>query len=168
VVTDLAVDFSVAQARARARVFTNTRMRAVVRISRTRLGPVVDGTQLMEPGATVYEGPAKVSGGSGPVTYTVGEEVQYYSSAKAGIPIMDGPEPTAPQVSDLLQVLEHDDPLMVGRRWRIVDVETQGELVEERVLQLVGVQSYSGVDIDQVVFEQPPSAQDGIPAEWRL
>lgn len=86
----------------------------------------------------VYEGPARVYTISGPSTYNLGEEPQYFSGSYVTVPITADP---VPMVDDVVEVLTHLDPAVVGRRFRVMDVESGGQYPGYRRLQVTGVQS---------------------------
>lgn len=110
-------------------------------------------------GVARYEGKARVASASGPVTYNVGDEPVYYSTAMGFIPIAgsDGVVYVV-RVNDMLKVVTHHDPLMVGMVFRVTDVETGGEFIASRRLSLLGVQR-------QKTFTSPDAPV--VPPEWR-
>jgi hypothetical protein len=163
-----------------ARLITKRRVEAemvsLVQITRgmaASLGP--DGELVPDPAvALVYSGICHLGTAAGPVTYTIGDEVQFFSSGTATIPLEWDPlgdgtlVTTLPQVDDLLQVTAHDDYGYVGREFRVVDVENLGTLAAYRRLQIVGIARSPGW-IDAAV--RHPSAgpvPDQIPPEWKL
>lgn len=98
---------------------------------------------------TVYEGKARVWSVQGPLTMGIGDEPTYYSQTFCSIPLTTEsggdfpvmPQPQSPRVDDIVQVERHRDPLMVGRYFRVVDVEAGGSLPVARKMQLVGIQA---------------------------
>jgi hypothetical protein len=116
-------------------------------------------------GMTVYSGPARLTTAQGPVTFTLGEEVQFFSSAWATLPLDRNGTPYYPQVNDLLAVTGADDPAMVERRFRVVDVEATGMLATHRRIQLVGVQRYSGWSPSRTPHRSTESVGT-IPPDW--
>ncbi len=160
---------SLEKARAFTRVQLEAEMRSIVRITRGSEGVLGTGGELtMDPDApTVYEGKARLANAQGPVTYTLGEEVQFFSSGMCTIPIEDPVgTPTTPQINDLVQILGGDDPLLVGRFFRIVDVEVVGILAGARRLQIVGVQRYPGWVDSAVRHPAAGDVPDQIPPDW--
>lgn len=154
-----------AAARVRAQVEAN--MTTTVVITRPS-ALALDGEDLVATlGATVYSGYAKIGKAQGPVTYTIGDEVQFYSSSSCTIPLMVGAAPTDPHVNDLLEVTGSDDPMMVGRRFRVVDVEAVSIIPDGRRMQLVGIQHYPGWEDDVVRHPSSGSIPDEIPPEWQ-
>ena len=157
---------------ARERVRENIEQNMISRIIITRGKPAtldVEGLLTADPDAVlIYQGKARLGNATGPVTYTMGEEVQFFSSASCTIPILKRGEPIWAQINDLLLVSEHDDPVMVGKRFRVVDVEVSGLVAASRRLQLVGMQRYGGW-VDQAVRHPAyPDVPDEVPPEWRL
>lgn len=126
------------------------------------------GDPGLEPPVLVYaEGPARLSNGTGPVTYTIGEQVDFFTSAGASIPIEVNGVPTDPQVNDLMKVVASNDPRMAGRWFRIVDVEVTGTLAAVRRMQLVGIQRSPTWD-DITTPSRSTSTGTDIPPEWRV
>lgn len=123
----------------RAQAYAEANMTAKVRVSRPIAAVFSRQTgQLVEaPDAVVYEGPARVYGVQGPATYAIGEEPTYFSSSYVSIPLRS----ELPRVDDVVQVLEHDDPLLVGRHFRVQDVESGGQLPVVRRLSVTGIQA---------------------------
>lgn len=132
--TDLAV--------LRARAFAEANMQATVRIERPT-APVFDrstGELGMAPDALVYQGKARVYGVQGPATYALGDEPQYFSSSFVSIPH----GAAEPRIDDVVEVLTHPDASLVGRFFRIQDVEAGGQMPAVKRLQVVGIQPSRG------------------------
>ena len=161
---------SISKARDRARNNFEALMVSQIYISRRSANNLdLDSGQLTaENDKSVYDGPARLVTASGPVTYTYGEEVNYFSTSYAYIPIDNQGTPIVVNVNDFLQVIAHDDPAMAGRQFRIVDVESTGLIASTRRLQLVGVQT-SPAWVDAAV-RHPASgyAADTVPPEWTV
>lgn len=175
--SDLVAGRSIAAAKRRARANVEANMLSQVRITRSD-APTIDSDGLLvadETPAVVYEGRARLTSATGPVTYTLGEEVQFFSSAAATIPVTLLSRAQPPVVSivdvainDLLEVLGSDDPMMTGKRFRVVDVELQGILVSSRKLQLVGINRYGGWVDDVVRHPATGYVPDEIPPDWHV
>jgi hypothetical protein len=73
---------------------------------------------------------------SGPVTMTLGDEPQYFSSTFISIPM----RARTPQANDIAEILTCPDEKLVGRFYRIVDVELGGQLPVVHRMQAVGIQ----------------------------
>jgi hypothetical protein len=173
---------SIKAARARARANVEANMVSEITITRADVA-VLDPDGLLTADTTpflVYAGKARLTSAQGPVTYTIGEEVQFFSSGNATIPIVwSFPAPGTPpqpiitvptyvQVNDLLTVTGHDDPVYVGRHFRVVDVEVNGLLSGGRRLQIVGVQRYPGWIDSAVRHPSVGRIPDEVPPEWRI
>ncbi|CAB4194552.1 hypothetical protein UFOVP1264_7 [uncultured Caudovirales phage] len=105
---------------------------------------------------TVYEGKARVTTVSGPSTYSLGEEPQYFSNGSVSIPLVDTDgNPTVPQINDTITVDSHHDALMIGRTFRVVDVQAAGQFEAARTMSVVGAQRWEGWNKDP-----------NIPQEW--
>lgn len=142
-----------------ARRFAESNMTAVVRITRMDSPNFddLDGILSAIAGDLVYEGQARVYGVAGPVQMALGEEPQYFSSTYVSIPLAS----TMPRVDDVVEVLWHLDESMVGRKFRVQDVEAGGQFPTVRRMQVMGVQrSKQWVD--------HPSVPRDIPEEWRV
>lgn len=132
--TDLAVQ--------RARAFAEANMQATVRIERPT-EPVFNrdtGDLGMAPDAIVYIGKARVYSVTGPATYALGDEPQYYSSSFVSIP----QGMAEPRIDDVVEVLAHPDPSLVGRFFRVQDVEAGGQMPAVKRMQVVGIQPSRG------------------------
>ena len=120
----------------------------------------------------VYAGVCHLGTAAGPVTYTIGDEVQFFSSGTASIPLDwdpgDGVVPTLPQVNDLLEVTGHDDYGFVGRKFRVIDVENLGTLAGFRHLQIIGIARSPGWVDAAVRHPVTGTIPDEVPPEWRL
>ena len=93
---------------------------------------------LSEGGTLVYEGAARVHRMSSPMQMGFGDEPQYMVSGTVSLPArVDGVE-VAPHVNDVLVVLEHNDPVMVGRSFRVMHVDAGAEFEEMVQLSVVG------------------------------
>ena len=171
-VIDPVTSRAIKAAKDRVRANIEANMTSLVLITRSAgvAGVALDGTgQIETPVAdTVYEGVARLANAAGSVTYTVGEEVQFYSSGSATIPIDVHGEPVLVQVNDILHVQGCDDPGMVGRRFRVVDVEAVGLLPGGRRLQLVGIQFYGGWLDDTVRVPSSGQVPNEVPTEWSV
>lgn len=145
-----------------ARRFAESNMIATVRV--TRMGePVLDpatGALDASPQVLVYEGKARVYAVSGPMTYSLGEEPQYFSGSYVSIPLFRAVGESDPQVDDVVEVLADPDPLVVGRMFRVVDVESGGQFPSARRMQVTGVQRSRNW--------KPGVAPRDIPEEWRV
>lgn len=109
---------------------------------------------------TIYRGKARVYGVSGPVTMNMGEEPQYFSSTYVSIPL----DATMPRVDDVIEVLTHHDWTVVGRTFRVMDVESGGQYPAVRRMQVTGVQN------SKQWYGGPPNEHPvtNIPKEWQI
>lgn len=129
-------------AAARARVHAEANMIATVVIERPT-EPVFDrstGELGMAPDSVVYEGKARVYGVTGPATYALGDEPQYYSSTFVSIPL-SAPKP---RIDDVVKIISHPDPGLVGRLFRVQDVEAGGQMPVAHRMQVTGIQPSRG------------------------
>lgn len=148
-----------------AQKFAESNMTAEVTI--VRPGPTtldtVDGSLDVATGVTVYTGAARVYPVGGPVTLDLGDEPQYFSSAYVSVPLTDASGANVlPQVDDLVEIVDHPDPLAVGRLFRVTDVEAGGQLAVVRRMQVVGVQRFKAWEPD----DQAETTH--VPKEWLL
>lgn len=171
-VADMVALRALSEARKRARDSVEANMASTVLIVRkvpvSGLIPDASGEIEAETDFTVYEGPARVGNATGPVTYTVGDDVQFYSSGSATIPVDVGGVPVDVWVNDLLQVTGSNDPVLAGRLFRVVDVEVVGTLSAGRRLQLVGIQRYPGWIDTLERSRQVDNVPIGVPPEWSV
>ena len=63
-----------------------------------------------------------------------------FSSSYVSLPLTVDDEATDVQVDDIVLVLEHPDPAVVGRAFRVMDVDAGGQFPAARRLQVTGVQ----------------------------
>lgn len=120
-----------------ARAYAKGNMIARVRIDRPT-SPVFDpvtGELGMGPDETIYEGMARVASVQGPTQYFLGDEPQAYSNTLVSIPI----EATKPRVDDVVEVLAHPDLEIIGRFFRVLDVEAGGHMPVVHRMQVVGI-----------------------------
>lgn len=146
-----------------AQRFVESNMTAQVRVTRPGDAAldVETGELSADVGPVVYEGKGRVYSASGPATLELGDEPQYFSSGYVSVPIVDEIGANVlPQVNDLVTVLEHVDPLMVGRRFRVMDVEAGGQFAVVRRMQVMGIQRDRS-------WQPDSQAEDAvIPREW--
>lgn len=127
------------------RSYARGNMRDTVRIYRMS-EPVFDPvTGGLAPSASpdLYSGPARVYSVTGPVTYSLGDEPQHFSSTYISVPVVadDGSVNEVPAVEDMIEVLAcPGDASMVGRTFQVQDVEAAGQWTAVRRMQVVGVQ----------------------------
>jgi hypothetical protein len=142
-----------------ARRFAESNMTASVRVTRMDSPNFddIDGLLTAITGDLVYEGPGRVYGVAGPVQMALGEEPQYFSSTYVSIPLASD----QPRVDDVVEVLEHSDASMVGRKFRVQDVEAGGQFPATRRMQVMGVQRSKQ-------WTDHPSVPRDIPDEWRV
>jgi hypothetical protein len=163
---------AIRNARAYLRDNVEANMTSTVRISRQQSAADVSvnsaGSISVNSESIIYEGMARMHNASGPVTYTIGEEVQFFSSGRATIPVDVDGDPVDVWVNDLLLVTGSDDPVLAGRRFRVVDVEVAGMMSVSRSLQLVGIQHYSGWVDDSVRVASVGAVPEGLPPEWSV
>jgi hypothetical protein len=101
-----------------------------------------DGTIVGVPSGTIYEGPMRCYNITGPVTYQLGEEAQYFSSSYISVPMlhpMTG-QIVAPMIDDIITVTMHPDALVINKLFRVMDVESGGQFNPVRRMQVTGVQ----------------------------
>lgn len=146
-----------------AQRFAESNMTAQVRVTRPGDAAldVETGELEADAGPVVYEGKGRVYSASGPATLDLGDEPQYFSTGYVSVPMVDASGSNVlPQVNDLVEVIEHPDPLMVGRRFRVMDVEAGGQFAVVRRMQVMGIQrGRSWTPDDQ-------AEQTVIPREW--
>lgn len=123
-----------------AQAYAEGNMIAMVKVTRPSV-PVFDretgGLAAMGSDATRYEGKGRVYNVTGPVQYSMGDEPQYFSSTFVSIPIT-APKP---RVDDVVEILSHPDPNIVGREFRVQDVEAGGQIPVVHRMQVVGIQA---------------------------
>ena len=123
-----------------AREFAESNMTATVAITR-KSAPVFDpqtgGLASADPDI-VYIGKARIYTVQGPMTMSYGDEPAYFSSSIVSIPVITT---ELPRVDDLIRVLDYpSDPTMKDRFFRVQDVESGGQWMAARKLQVTGVQ----------------------------
>jgi hypothetical protein len=127
-----------ALAHVRAKAYAEANMTARVRVTRPA-APVFDpsnGSLGMAADQVIWEGVGRVASVQGPATYALGDEPQYFSSTFISIPLAAGD----PRIDDTVEVLEHLDETLVGRFFRVQDVEAGGQIPVAHRMQVVGVQ----------------------------
>lgn len=126
--------------RARAYVTKMTLAQMTSQVAVTRPGPPTfdPATGLTEAhaGATVWSGPARIYSTSGSLT-VMGEGVVSLGQTNISIP-QDAPLPKVDDIVDVTSSL--DDPAMVNRRYRVIDVSEGGILSPTRTLACTTVE----------------------------
>jgi Family of unknown function (DUF6093) len=97
----------------------------------------VTGKLTAQTDTLIYQGKARIATVSGPLTYQLGDEPQYFSAATVSIPEDFTP---IPQVDDVIEVVAHPAPGLVGRSYRVTDVQGGGQIHSARVMSVTGVQ----------------------------
>lgn len=144
-----------------ARRYVEANMTATVKVTRMAEPTLsADGSLTATESYAVYIGKARVYGVSGPMTMNLGEEPQYFSSTYVSIPY-DSPQP---RVDDVVEVTAHQDWTLVGRTFRVMDVEGGGQYPAVRRMQVTGIQN-SKQWAPAAVKSHPTST---IPKEWRV
>ncbi len=127
-------------ARPFARAYAEGNMIATVRVTRPSV-PVFNratgGLTAMGPETVVHHGPGRVYSVTGPQQYSMGDENQFYSSTFVSIPI----SATKPRIDDVVEVLAHPDPNIVGRSFRVQDVEAGGQIPVVHRMSVTGIQA---------------------------
>jgi len=145
-----------------ARRYAEANMTAAVTITRMAepsLDDLTGGLTATEQ-FVLYSGKARVYGVSGPMTMSLGEEPQYFSSTYVSIPLAA----PMPHVDDMIEVTAHHDWTLVGRTFRVMDVESGGQYPAVRRMQVTGVQNSK--QWVQASTARHPAAT--IPKEWRI
>lgn len=123
-----------------AQRYAESNMTATVRVSRLADPTlnVTTGVLSADPaGDTVYEGAGRVWTVAGPLTMGIGDELSTFSSTFVSIPM----SADLPHVDDLVEITAHSDPTMVGRAYRVMDVEAGSQIPAARKMQVQGIQS---------------------------
>lgn len=132
-----------------------------------------DGTVLGVVAETIYSGKARIYPVTGPASYDLGDDQQFFSSSNISIPrfVVDeegNQHPTTPQIDDLVQVLSHHDPLTIGRWFKVMDVEDGSYMPSVRRMQVSGVQRSSRWSLVPGPHPSAPveDVPDTLPADW--
>lgn len=131
-----------------ARTFAERNMLAKVRIVRTADPVQSDENAIIVspvPASLLYEGKARVYTVSGPSSDMSMDEPQAFSTSYISIPLPKELEaPVLTQVDDLIEVTEHFDQMIVGRVFRVLDVDGGGQWPVVRRHMVSGAARYSG------------------------
>lgn len=127
-----------------ARKYTEANMIASVRIARMSEpteGDELDWRNTATTLRVVYEGKGRLWGVSGGSETDYGDEVTAFSSTYVSIPLTDSDgNPPDVMVDDIVVVTAHTDPAVVGRAFRVMDVDAGGQFPAARRLQVTSVQ----------------------------
>ncbi len=130
------------------RDYAEGNMRAKVRIARPaepEVSPTDDLMAIPKVVRFVYEGRARIYTVSGPQPSFGAEEDAVFSSSFISVPLSDTKgQPVLTQVNDLIEVLEHSDGLLVGRVFRVLDVDAGGQWPAVRRHMVSGAQRFAG------------------------
>lgn len=123
-------------------------MIASVTITRPK-GLEIDETghivSVVDPDSLVYKGKARVYTASGPQATETAEESEAFSTSFISTPLKDSyGKDIISQVNDLIAVDEHWDALIVGRVFRVMDVDAGGQWPVVRRHMVVGAQRSAG------------------------
>lgn len=123
-----------------ARSYTSSNMSARCRVVRMD-DPTVTWDQVTAVEAKLlYEGMCRVYTVSGPTSQEVGDEIQYMSSSYVSLPYwVDNT-----QINDLIEITDHLDSSVIGRFFKVVDVDGGGQWQAVRRHQVTSAQKYSG------------------------
>jgi len=125
--------------------YTEANMTATVRIARMQQPAEYtddDWSNVSTQLQVTYEGKARLWGVSSAGANDYGDEMTAFSSSYVSLPLTvgDDNEPPDVQVDDIVLVLTHPDPAVVGRSFRVMDVDAGGQFPAARRLQVTGVQ----------------------------
>lgn len=126
-----------------ARKYTEANMIARVRVARMAApteGDELDWSNTATQLRVTYEGRARIWSVAGAGANDYGDEMTAFSSSYVSLPLTVDDEATDVQVDDIVLVLEHPDPAVVGRAFRVMDVDAGGQFPAARRLQVTGVQ----------------------------
>lgn len=131
-----------------ARRYVISNMTSWVRIARRdRIEVAHDGQGVAIPIylSLLYEGVARVYPASGPQNVDSTEESQVFASSYVSTPMKDlNGELLLTQVNDVIEVVRTSDPLLVGRYFRVIDVDAGGQWAHVRRHMVTGAERYEG------------------------
>jgi uncharacterized protein DUF6093 len=130
------------------RNYAESNMRATVRIARTA-SPTLSATDELIAIPTlmrlIYEGKGRVYTVSGPQPSFGTDEDQVFSTSFISVPLKDSKGLTVvSQVNDLIEIVEHSDNLLVGRVFRVLDVDAGGQWPAVRRHMVSSAQRFAG------------------------
>lgn len=115
--------------------YMNSIMQDTVEVVRRGTPVFSYSTGLVVDQATViYAGPAKVSLSSGGAPTLVGDELQFWDSAKVKLP----PGAAKVKIDDTVTLISVVDPTVVGRKFRVTAVVAGGLVPDGQTLDSVG------------------------------
>ncbi len=140
--------YSITRAQRTAQHYALRNMQALVKISRMEMHPeYVDDTGVYPSETTqllrvLYTGPGRVySLNDAPMDYA-GED-QVFSTTYISTPQMVGGQALVSQANDMIEVLDHPDPLVTGRWFRVVSVESGGQFPVVRRHMVTGAARFA-------------------------
>jgi hypothetical protein len=140
--------YTVDRARKVARQYAERNMQATVVISRMEMHPEpfddtglypTETTQLLR---VLYTGPARIYNLSDSQLDYAGEE-QVFSTTYISTPMDVDGVPLVSQANDMIEVTEHPDPLVQGRWFRVVTVDSGGQFPILRRHQVTGAARFA-------------------------
>ncbi len=141
-----------------ARAYAELNMVSQVTITRPGAPEASTGHDMAATATTgVYRGKARIYSTSGAQWGDWGDDVQAAQSTYVSIPLEVAGAVANPVIDDIVEVTAHLDPLLVGRFFRVVDVEQAGQIPAVRRMQVTGIEQQGTWD--------DPNAPD-IPADW--
>lgn len=137
-----------------ARRYAESNMTATVTITRYAAPDLNDVTGRLNPVRLtgVYTGKARVYVLVGPILLGIGDESQEFQNSYVSIPISAWlpndldvltEYETDVRVDDVVHIDAHSDPGLVGRSFRVTDVESGGQYPAVRRMHVMGVEDTS-------------------------
>jgi hypothetical protein len=144
-----------------ARSYATNNMVSAIRVERMAQQPLdpVDKSQPIVAIATLYEGPARIAAINGPDVIMLGGGPQVFSAGYMSIPLGED----GIRVGDIATVTSHQDPMLVGRCFRVTDVQTGTWIAAVRRMQVLGIDRS---EFTTSVPDPMPSDPAPIPASW--
>lgn len=107
----------------------------------------------------IYAGRGRVHALNSSVQMGFGDETQYMVTGTISVPALDEDGiPVAPQVNDMVLVVNARDPHVVGRSFRVLHVDFGGQFNDVTSMTVVGAE-------DSPTILEPPVADPG-PGPW--
>jgi hypothetical protein len=130
------------------RRYADANMTSLVEILRID-DPVIDADNpsVAEPVKVkrVYQGKARIYQASGQGGTAIADEDMAFSTSYISIPSVDPNGAVIPvQVNDFFRIIDTGDPELVGRMFRVLDVDAGGQWSASRRCMVTGAQRYEG------------------------
>lgn len=142
-------------ARSYARRHATAHMYYTIQIERMAVGIFNETTGYITPAVKtiVYTGPARIATVNGPQVIMVGEDNPSFTQTSISIPWDTAPVPHRDDIATVLSYDPHSgfgDPALIGRSFRILSVDTGGQMYAVRRMTALAIEESAAWGSDSI------------------